>query len=674
MFRLKPRQPSSDDLEVFLPEAKRAQLETGWPGVFRREILPMLWEAEADFADLYHPLFGAPNKPVAALLGILILKEFHDYTDEQTLEAVQFNMQWQYALQLGLSEAFLCQKTLHNFRERLWKSQRHQGLFHQLTGRIIDRFGLDTSRQRMDSTHVMGAMKQLTRLGLFVKTIEAFLFKLKRMSRRDEKVGAVLEQLPRKFHERYLEREGYFGDTRSSLASRRLDAVGRDLWELLDRFRGDKKVSHLKQYRHMQRLFKDQCELVPPPEPALPVPIPVYPEAVLAYAGTGKSSPPAEDPAAGPPAPPAHPDPSGPSKPAPQAEDTPPGPSADPAAWDPSQSDRSVCPGEASLESGQAVEETRDVQVALKPPQEISATSLQSPSDPDATFGHKGKGYQFQLAETCAPTNPFQVITTTLLQGAHESDQNATIPLLETLDEQGRKPEIAFADSNYISGENIVQAKAMGVNLQGPLPGSPPQPGKLSLADFTFDPSHQQVLTCPSAQAPLHQQPTRNQTGQNAYFDRTGCDVCPLADRCPTHSNRTQRRLTWTPAQIAIASRRAEEETAVFKDAYKIRSGIEATISHDKNDQGLGHLRVRGRPAVELAATFKTLAINVRRAVKYALKTMKEAVQTHPQAPKELLAPLFRSKSGLWGLLKGFLERLWGSEAIWLNWITSKAS
>jgi len=28
---------------------------------------------------------------------------------------------------------------------------------------------------------VMGAMKQLTRLGLFVKTIEAFLFKLKRI-------------------------------------------------------------------------------------------------------------------------------------------------------------------------------------------------------------------------------------------------------------------------------------------------------------------------------------------------------------------------------------------------------------------------------------------------------------------------------------------------------------
>ena len=63
------------------------------------------------------------------------------------------------------------------------------------------------------------------------------------------------------FHERYLDRRGYFSDTRSSLARRRLDACAKDLWELIDRFRGHKKVCHLKQYRHLQRLFKDQCEL-----------------------------------------------------------------------------------------------------------------------------------------------------------------------------------------------------------------------------------------------------------------------------------------------------------------------------------------------------------------------------------------------------------------------------
>ena len=151
------------------------------------------------------------------------------------------------------------------------------------------------------------------------------------------------------------------------------------------------------------------------------------------------------------------------------------------------------------------------------------------------------------------------------------------------------------------------------------------------------------------------------------------CDGCPLSDLCPTFLNQTQRRLTWTPAQVATADRRVEQETLAFKEAYKIRSGIEATISHDKNDQGLAHLRVRGRPAVELASTFKTLAINVRRAVKYALKTMKEATQTHSQASKELFAPLFHPKLRRQGLLKGFLKRLWGSDTVRLEWTTSQA-
>jgi len=576
----------------------------------------MLWEAEVDFADLYHPVLGAPNKAVAELLGMLILKEFHDYTDEQTLEGVQFNLQWQYALQLGFSETFICQKTLHNFRDRMVNSQKHQQLFHRLTAQIIDRFGLDTSRVRMDSTHVVGAMKQLTRLGLFVKTIEAFLFKLKRMAERDPKVASVVVQLPKKFHERYLDRAGYFSDTRSSLAPRRLDACARDLWELIDRFRPDPKLSKLKQYVHLKRLFKEQCEVIPPPEETPTSPVEVHQdqkevkEERLADASDASVA-------------------------ADEADAC--GPSENPTS---AATDSQACGDES---------------VQVKAPQQVASTSLQNPSDPDATFGHKGKGYQVQICETCVSDNPFQVITTTFLQGAHESDQKATLPLLETLEQQGHEPDVAFADGNYVSGENIVQAAAMGVDLQGPLPGSKPTPGILTLSDFTFDRTTQQVLICPAGQMPLRHQDTRDQTGRSAYFDRTWCDQCPYANLCPTHPNQTQRRLTWTSEKLAIARRQDEQETTAFKEAYKIRSGIEATISHDKNDHGMGHLRVRGQPAVELACTFKTLAINVRRAVTYALKAMKEAVQTHQPTPGEIFAHSCPRKSILWSLLKDFL-------------------
>ena len=612
MFRPKSSHPPADDLQSVLPETKQKRLDQQWPGIFRREILPMLLEAEADFSGLYHGVLGAPNKAVAELLGLLILKEFHDYTDEQTLEAVEFNLQWQYALQLGWSEAYVCQKTLHNFRDRLVQSEKHQRLFHQLTGQIIDRFGLDTSRQRMDSTQVVGAMKQLSRLGLFTQTIETFLFKLQRMGAKDPKVAALVAGLPKRFHERYLDRAGYFSDSRSSLASRRLDACARDLWALIDRFRGHPKISHLKQYRHLQRLFNEQCELPAPPSAES-----VESLAVSPATGTTDSSS------------------SGPSSSDAAAQESPeasPSPAVSPteteAASSPETEAASSTETEAasSPETEAASSTETEAAVRLKEPHTIASTSLQNPSDPDATYGHKGKGYQLQLVETCVPGNAFQVLTTLQLQGAHESDQKATLPLLKTLEDHDRQPRVAFADSNYISGENIVAAEAMGVDLHGPLPGSAPAPERLSLDDFRFDLPGQQVEACPCGQAPLRQEKAREGSGRRAYFDRTVCDVCPRAAECPTHQNQTERCLRWTSAQLATARRRHEQDTPAFKEAYKIRSGMEATISEDKNGHGMGRLRVRGQPAIDLVATFKAVAINVKRTLNYVQNSLKKPV------------------------------------------------
>ncbi len=596
MFRPKSSHPPADDLQSVLPESKQKRLESQWPGIFRREILPMLLEAEADFAGLYHGLLGAPNKPVAELLGILILKEFHDYTDEQTLEAVEFNLQWQYALQLGLSEASVCQKTLHNFRDRLVRSRQHQTLFHQLTGQIIDRFGLDTSRQRMDSTQVVGAMKQLRRLGLFTKTIETFLFKLQRMGSKDPKVAALVAALPKRFHERYLDRAGYFSDGRSSLATRRLDACAQDVWSLIDRFGSHAKISRLKQYRHLQRLFKEQCEIPAPPpaETDERLEVSPSPEKTAPSSSAGPSSQTAD----------------------PDIEEG----SSSPAVS--SSNQEAVSPPEEDAASSPPEEAT----VELKKPEQVASTSLQNPSDPDATYGHKGKGYQLQLVETCVPDNAFQVITTTQLQGAHQSDQKATQTLLKILEDQDRKPRVTFADSNYISGENIVAAQAMGVDLHGPLPGSAPASEPMTLHDFRFDPSGQQLEACPQGHPPSRQKPARKGPGCRAYFDRSVCDGCPQAAECPTHLNRTERCLRWTPAQLATARRRHQQDTPAFKDAYKIRSGIEATISEDKNGHGLGRLRVRGQPAIDLVSTFKALAINVKRTLKYVQNTLKNPV------------------------------------------------
>jgi Transposase domain (DUF772) len=127
-----------------------------------------------------------------------------------------------------------------------------------------------------------------------------------------------------------------------------------------------------------------------------------------------------------------------------------------------------------------------------------SSSSLQSPSDPDVTYGHKGKGYEVQLAETCVEENNFQVVTSVDVHGANESDQQQLKPALEQTERTcGAAPEQMHADSGYASGDNIVMAREeYGTELKAPI-GSKESKKYIPIDEFEFDDSGEQVLRCP---------------------------------------------------------------------------------------------------------------------------------------------------------------------------------
>ena len=81
-------------------------------------------------------------------------------------------------------------------------------------------------------------------------------------------------------------------------------------------------------------------------------------------------------------------------------------------------------------------ENTDEPRVTLKANKDIASDSLQNPSDPDAGYsGHKGKGYQVQIAETCnteEDTETLSLITHVDVRAAHESDADALMPYIET--------------------------------------------------------------------------------------------------------------------------------------------------------------------------------------------------------------------------------------------------
>jgi len=271
------------------------------------------------------------------------------------------------------------------------------------------------------------------------------------------------------------------------------------------------------------------------------------------------------------------------------------------------------------------------VPVHVKDPktERIEPTSLQG-SDDDATYGHKGKGFQTQVAETCDTQNATQVVTHVAVEGAHVSDQHAVIPVIEALDAKGCKPEEVLADTNYGRGQNIVDAAERDVELITPACGTAPQrtEGEVTRDDFEFSADGQQLEHCPEGHAPIEQGPSGpNDTRRTARMNTAHCASCPLLQACPTRFNvrAETMTITWSPAEGATAARRRAEQTPAFKTRYRMRSGIEATNSEYKGPYGGGRLRVRGHPAVARTIKLKFMALNIRRWMRAAREAVREA-------------------------------------------------
>ena len=110
------RQESLWQSQFLVTPKKAKRLEGSWAEVFRNQALPLIDEER--FAPMYCADNGRPNRAVQTVLGVHILKEMFNLTDQEALQQLEFNLLWHHALGLDMEETHLPQKTLHNFRVR----------------------------------------------------------------------------------------------------------------------------------------------------------------------------------------------------------------------------------------------------------------------------------------------------------------------------------------------------------------------------------------------------------------------------------------------------------------------------------------------------------------------------------------------------------------------------
>jgi hypothetical protein len=522
-----PNQLNIFDPWDFLTPKRRKMLDNSWPGLFRKHILPSIPVHKV--AKYFDETFGRPTKELFAMIGALVLQQALDLTDEESVRQYAFDTQWHYALNVTEESdkaKYISLKTLWNNRNIVAKNNLEDDIFKASTNRLAQVFNVTIDKQRIDSVHIKSNMRRLGRIGIFSESIHKFLVNLKRGNQ--DQLDTIDENVVHK----YLSKNdlGCFSRVKPSESRKTLTEVSKDLFDLVQQFKGSSEVAAMYSYKLLERVLKDHCNLT----------------------------------------------------------------------------------------------DDKDNPVELKKPKEIASDSLQNPSDPDATYsGHKGQGYQVQIQETFCDDEEkkeesLNLITHVEVEPSHNSDTNALIPAIESTEKQNLKPKELIADSLYGSDDNCERAKEHGVELIAPTMGSIEE-DKLSLSDFQFS-EKGEVIACPQGNAPVK---VKKRKRVSIGFAAHDCQNCPKLSGCPVKKGKKYYYLRFTDKEMRIAKRRIYEQSDEFKDRYRWRAGVEATMSEYDRRTGVKHLRVRGLKSVRFCATLKALGVNIfRAAVVRAAKMM----------------------------------------------------
>jgi hypothetical protein len=260
----------------------------------------------------------------------------------------------------------------------------------------------------------------------------------------------------------------------------------------------------------------------------------------------------------------------------------------------------------------------------LKAGQELSASSLQSPDDEDASYRQKrGKdyvGYVANVTETCDPENDLQLVMKVQVEPNTSEDAQMLAEALPELKKRTQVDEM-HTDGGYSSeAVDELMAELEVDQVQTAIKGAKPDPDTLRLEDFEWEISPQgkpESVTCPNG---LKAQVITGRSQQRylAYFNLEKCEGCPFAADCPAKplKRRPKRALRFSAKQQHVARRR-QLSTQARESGQNLRAAVEATVRSVKHPFRNGKVPVRGQPRMSMIMIASAAMTNVRRICRY---------------------------------------------------------
>jgi transposase len=152
---------------------------------------------DASFAELF-PGRGQSAESPGRLAWVTVMQFSEGLSDRQAAEAVRARIDWKYVLGLELDDPGFDYSVLSEFRQRLVAGQKEQMLLDELLERLKElKLLKERGQQQTDSTHILGAVRQLNRIEIVGETMRQALNELSEFSPEWVKAIAKLEWFAR---------------------------------------------------------------------------------------------------------------------------------------------------------------------------------------------------------------------------------------------------------------------------------------------------------------------------------------------------------------------------------------------------------------------------------------------------------------------------------------------
>ncbi len=251
---------------------------------------------------------------------------------------------------------------------------------------------------------------------------------------------------------------------------------------------------------------------------------------------------------------------------------------------------------------------------------------LQSPYDPEMHYSTKRKmewsGYKVHVTEVC-DADAAHLITNVMTCPAMQPDMASTAAIHEQLAAKDLLPAEHFVDAGYVDAGLLVGSRRdHDVVLEGPVRAVAKRATQAGQAyeqgHFAIDWDGERV-TCPQGKTSVTWRARRDEVGApriQAMFSRTDCGACSVRRLC-TSSKEARRSVYFLPRPEfeALNAARDRMQDPAWKERYRIRAGIEGTLSQGVRAFGLRRSRYIGQAKTGLQQVCVAAAMNAVRAV-----------------------------------------------------------